>query len=558
MLLELATLSPPHEAVVDFKTKLPLYSIPKIYRNLIFSCLSLDPTKRPSFEIISCFFKENEQEFLKFKPAAKSSTSRHQKLESEWVEEQDVDMEPTIVSKLKRLVKTRKGFIPILVGLVLILLIAAIVVGVLVSTRSASGSAEAVNSSSASSASTISIAASATTTSPYSSPTISWSNLVNWGGVQSDYIYALNTSEQDAIISQLLASNVSVVKVVISQVSAGQAGIQSNAINDVEQSGVGLYDDTILQAIDIFMSKASKFGIKLLIAPHSRYSLGCVSKDSYVYQYNLTAVNPCASVYSSLDNITEFYTNSKIITNYDKRLQYILNHQNSYMGNVPWRTLSSAIYSFDVQHKAQAGNNVDWMCGRAQTIKSALSNSGILVSTSAIGDGASFNQTLISALLNCSNSTFDMLGLDLNVYDNSTINSILKQTTALVANISTTSRSMIKVAVENFCPRQSTRFTDIATLGYNANLLNVSWVLSSLVKGDSSSCGFNTSEPGVWQTISRDGADAMKGSSTFFIPVNYLPQGAVCRNNAQCQVSCCSDQNTNNGANICDITATNC
>lgn len=44
---------------------------------------------------------------------------------------------------------------------------------------------------------------------------------------------------------------------------------------DIEPKQVGSYDDTQLRAIDQLMVEAKDRGIKLIIAMHDRYQLGC-------------------------------------------------------------------------------------------------------------------------------------------------------------------------------------------------------------------------------------------------------------------------------------------
>ena len=43
----------------------------------------------------------------------------------------------------------------------------------------------------------------------------------------------------------------------------------------------GIYDYTVLESINRLMRKVKGYGIKLIIALHDRYALGCYSCDAY-------------------------------------------------------------------------------------------------------------------------------------------------------------------------------------------------------------------------------------------------------------------------------------
>ena len=96
-----------------------------------------------------------------------------------------------------------------------------------------------------------------------------------WTGVNSFFLHTLSDSDQVSILTALKAAHVQVVRIFISGVGAGSKGSSSSGVNDLEQTYVGVYDDTVLLVIDKIMSKVSSFGIRLIIAIHDRYSLGC-------------------------------------------------------------------------------------------------------------------------------------------------------------------------------------------------------------------------------------------------------------------------------------------
>lgn len=58
------------EAITDFRVHLDRYMIPKILKQLIFGCLSLDPIKRPSFDVASSQLRSNEKLIASFEGGA--------------------------------------------------------------------------------------------------------------------------------------------------------------------------------------------------------------------------------------------------------------------------------------------------------------------------------------------------------------------------------------------------------------------------------------------------------------------------------------------------------
>lgn len=49
---------------------------------------------------------------------------------------------------------------------------------------------------------------------------------------------------------------------------------------DVESPAVGAWNDTVLQRVDDLMLRATQYGVKLTIALHDRWSLGCWRYDA--------------------------------------------------------------------------------------------------------------------------------------------------------------------------------------------------------------------------------------------------------------------------------------
>lgn len=69
------------------------------------------------------------------------------------------------------------------------------------------------------------------------------------------------------------------------------AACADTPVPDVEPDTVGVYNDTILERLDDLMQEVSARGIKLTVALHDRWSLGCWRSDAYQRKYNLTKVS---------------------------------------------------------------------------------------------------------------------------------------------------------------------------------------------------------------------------------------------------------------------------
>lgn len=151
--------------------------------------------------------------------------------------------------------------------------------------------------------------------------------------------------------------------------------------------------------------RALQYDIKLIIALHDRYSLGCWSSDAYVTKYNLPVSPDCGSEVNQPD---AFYSNTSAIGDYDNRILHILQHQNVHFDNRPWSDLSEVIYAFDIENESQGwmnNRNEEWLCGRAETVQSMLlgfsqqsSDGRILVGT---GGGVELEDSLDVSYFEC-------------------------------------------------------------------------------------------------------------------------------------------------------------
>ncbi|KIJ64683.1 glycoside hydrolase family 5 protein [Hydnomerulius pinastri MD-312] len=220
----------------------------------------------------------------------------------------------------------------------------------------------------------------------------------DFAGANSYFLYAMSSSDRAAVLDAMQSANMKLLRIFITQVAAGAKGSSATAVNDLETVAVGQYDDTILGMIDTLAIEAHSRDIKLVIAMHDRYALGCWGTDAYVYKYNLPVTN-CAN---GVPDSSVFYTNSNAIADYDNRLKHILNYQSPNFG-VPWHQLSDAIFAFEVEneamgHMSQVAPN--WWCDRANTLRSVIGSYGIQIST---GGGTDLPTSLQSQFFSCAN-----------------------------------------------------------------------------------------------------------------------------------------------------------
>lgn len=159
---------------------------------------------------------------------------------------------------------------------------------------------------------------------------------------------------------------------------------------------VGSYDDSVLNKIDGLLNKIQGTGIKLIIAMHDRYSLGCWASDAYVKKFDL----PQTDCSQATNEPTDFYWRSDAQADFDNRLKHILSHRNPYFNNRTWSELGEVILAFDIENESQAYMkqvNHGWLCDRAAEVKPLLKN-GVLVAT---GGGADFFDSMDTANFEC-------------------------------------------------------------------------------------------------------------------------------------------------------------
>jgi mannan endo-1,4-beta-mannosidase len=144
------------------------------------------------------------------------------------------------------------------------------------------------------------------------------------------------------------------------------------------ESTIGVYDTTVLAALDNTLKLVYDSGMKAIISPHNANSLtGDVACDAYCQKYS---------------NSSTFYSSTDAKADYDNRLEEMLNYQSLNFGQA-WKDLDKAIMAFDLQNeplikqldKLNDNDPDDWLCGRAGVLRNALGSSNTKVATGGIG-----------------------------------------------------------------------------------------------------------------------------------------------------------------------------
>lgn len=115
----------------------------------------------------------------------------------------------------------------------------------------------------------------------------------SFGGASSYYLHTFQVADQVAVLDAMQAAGMQTLRIFISSVFQNEKSAGNNAVDDVEQRTVGVWTDGVLQLIDDLMLRSQQRGIKLIIAMHDRYSLGCWKIDAYVRKYNIPVAADC-------------------------------------------------------------------------------------------------------------------------------------------------------------------------------------------------------------------------------------------------------------------------
>lgn len=114
----------------------------------------------------------------------------------------------------------------------------------------------------------------------------------SFAGGNAFFLHTLQPSDQVAILDAMRACGMRVVRVFIQDIPANLKGSGNRAVPDVEYP-VGIWNDAVLEAIDAVMPLVQARGMKMIIAMHDRYSLGCWSYDAYATKYKIQPTTDC-------------------------------------------------------------------------------------------------------------------------------------------------------------------------------------------------------------------------------------------------------------------------
>ncbi|KAG9192100.1 mannan endo-1,4-beta-mannosidase [Alternaria panax] len=202
---------------------------------------------------------------------------------------------------------------------------------------------------------------------------------MSFGGSNEYFLHALSASEQKTYIETLAGWGAKVIRLWATNIDAGylKGSTIPYSIPPFETT-IGVYDDTVLAALDDTLRLLHDNGMKAIISLHNANSLtGDVICDAYCQKYT---------------DASTFYSSTEAKADYDKRLEEMLNYQSPNLGEA-WKDLDQVIMAFDLQNEPlikqldKLNNNDpdDWLCGRAGVMRDILGSSNVKVATGGIG-----------------------------------------------------------------------------------------------------------------------------------------------------------------------------
>lgn len=195
-----------------------------------------------------------------------------------------------------------------------------------------------------------------------------------WAGANAFFLHALPPRERDRVLDAIKDAGFRVVRIFLQAHAAGLKNTTSLAVPDVEPLIVGEYDPSQLRLVDALMVACAARGLKLNIALHNRYSLGCWRTDAYAAKYALPRAKGELCNPPQQSDAAAFYTSPSAAREIDARFAFILAHRNALMGERRWSQLREVVLGFDVQNESQTylpGGvaNPSWVCDRARALR---------------------------------------------------------------------------------------------------------------------------------------------------------------------------------------------
>ncbi|KAF2033928.1 hypothetical protein EK21DRAFT_57265 [Setomelanomma holmii] len=333
----------------------------------------------------------------------------------------------------------------------------------------------------------------------------------NWAGVKSYFLHAFKQQDRLAVLDAIKDAKLKTLRLFISYTAQNNKNTGSVEMPNIEPKEVGKYVDTQLEAIDQLMVESHARGIKLIIARHDRYQLGCWGNDTYVTKYKLPAIN-CASTPAAQNDVTWWYQDPSPIYDFDNRIKHILQHQNKLLPGAPqWKDLSDYIFSFNIQNEGQGHlrNHVasapSW-CDRSKKMRSIMGSSPILIST---GGGNKFPNSDIPENWAC--STLDLV----DIHSYSEVSEFKNKAPVALQHAQAAKKLVL---FEEFGATGNNKASVAGQHIDNFNSLKVPWMIWQISKPGNGAADFEfwTNEP-VYDTVKQGATKALSiaGAQTF-------------------------------------------
>jgi hypothetical protein len=334
-----------------------------------------------------------------------------------------------------------------------------------------------------------------------------------WSGANSFFAWTLPQDDQITLINTLRETNVRVIRIFLTTIDAGQAGSRALAGNDIERYRVGspYTDGDMLARVDQFIKNVVTYGagrIKLIIALHDRYALGCYAykADGYVSKYGI----PTAIACSPPNDASKFYSNEQAQNDFVARLSFLLDHVNPYFGQ-RWGSLNRVIFSFQIENESQghmSTYNARWMCDINTRIRS-LVNNGVLLST-----GGDVDYGLSLRLENFQCSALDLISLHDYTMDGDYSRSKFQEAIGLAQQYGK------RVYVEEFGGRGETQTAQaLNIIGATAHEQGLPWLVWEVVPNTKSGdYEFFTGDQTAWAAFEHQAYWAQMSPSPFQWP----------------------------------------
>ena len=241
-----------------------------------------------------------------------------------------------------------------------------------------------------------------------------------WGGVSYFWLHACSRAHRQRALSSMAHGHLKVVRVFITNIEGWRAkGCGGEASRDIEPREVGEWDDDQLRSLDDLFLDAHRHGVKINLAPHDRWALGCWQTDAYVKKYNLPVSRGCNEAWKN--KAYAFYTNESAFEDYSKRLAHILNYPSRHFNGRKLGEIHQVLWGVDVENEALGHLSVSspalaaWVCKASEVVRAhvhelvAVTSGGGGIGNGTYSGSASRELGLVRGMASC--STIDVIAL---------------------------------------------------------------------------------------------------------------------------------------------------